>query len=287
MNRSDRLHSFLSARHDLIHPKRRLLFRAGEAYALQLESRPDARPALEAWLRDHGTLAVAAAADPEAETLAGRGRVYVVPSPRGERWVVRHYHRGGAVAPLLGDRYLRIGTPRPLRELRLGWALEERGLPTPAHIGAAVYPAGIWYRGDLVTRYVPGSRDLAAVLFPGRSLAGGTGPATDSNGDDGPDSPDPRSAMMVTGRLFRTLHDGGVIHPDLNLKNVLIAGTGAAPSARVLDLDGARLADRVDEAARRRMIERFWRSARKWETATGRALEPGWGDAFQAGYDVG
>jgi hypothetical protein len=41
---------------------------------------------------------------------AGRGPVHVVdapvPGPAGAaRWVVRHYRRGGAAAPLLGDRY--------------------------------------------------------------------------------------------------------------------------------------------------------------------------------------
>lgn len=175
------------------------------------------------------------------------------------------------MAPLLGDRYLRMGTPRPVRELHLGWALEERGLPTPAHIGAAVYPAGPWYRGDLVTRYVPESRDLAAVLFPGRPVP----------------EPEAVAALKVSGRLFRTLHDGGLVHPDLNLKNILIVGRGPSPGARVLDLDGARLRRRVGSRARRRMIDRFWRSGRKWSAQAGAALDPVWVDAFQAGYDGG
>lgn len=196
----------------------------------------------------------------------------MVPSPLNDgRWVVRHYHRGGAVGPLLGDRYLRLGTPRPVRELRLGWALEERGLPTTDHVGAAVYPAGPWYRGDLVTRYVPGAHDLAAVLFPGRAT----------------DETDPAAAMEVTGRLFRTLHEGGVIHPDLNLKNILIVGAGPSPQTRVLDLDGARLQARVGPRARRRMVERFWRSGRKWSARTGAALDPVWVEAFNRGYDRG
>ena len=51
--------------------------------------------------------ASSAARHPEARTLRGRGKVYVVPGPTG-LMAVRHYHRGGAVAaPLLRDRYLR------------------------------------------------------------------------------------------------------------------------------------------------------------------------------------
>lgn len=199
--------------------------------------------------------------------------------------MVRHYHRGGAIAPVLGDRYLRLGTPRPMRELEVGWALEERGVPTPAHIGAAVYPAGIWYRGDLVTRYVAGSRDLAAVLFPGRSLEGeGRGGRSDKPGASGSEAPDPGAAMRATGVLFRQLHGAGVIHPDLNLKNILIRGTGEEVEALVLDLDGARLRDAVSRAARTRMVARFWRSARKWQRATGQELAPGLEAGFETGY---
>ncbi|MFO7892675.1 MAG: lipopolysaccharide kinase InaA family protein, partial [Longimicrobiales bacterium] len=221
-------------------------------------------------------------------------------APRGdapERWVVRHYHRGGAIAPILGDRYLRLGAPRPVREYGTGRALERRGLPTPAHIAAAVYPSGIWYRGDLVTRWVPGSRDLAAVLFPGRSLEGpesgaprsaagagaesGMGSGAGALEAGGPEAGGPEAggaeaeaAMRATGRLFRRLHEGGVVHPDLNLKNVLIAGDVEAPDALVLDLDGATVTSRVGDGARLRMVARFWRSARKWRKATGVALDP-------------
>ncbi len=95
------------------------------------------------------------------------------------------------------------------------------------------------------------------------------------------------AVLELTGRLFRTLHDGGVMHPDLNLKNILIVGRGPSPGARVLDLDGARLRVRIGKRARRRMIERFWRSARKWSARTATALDPAWVDAFEAGYDGG
>ena len=260
---------------------------------------------MEGWLRDHGTLEAAAASHPEAEPLTGRGRVYSVPAPApsrdgaresgssgarssggGERWVVRHYHRGGAIAPILGDRYLRLGTPRPLQELEVGWEVEARGIPTPEHLAAAVYPSGIWYRGDLVTRHVPDSRDLAAVLFPGRSLGSRPLARSGSRPDGTARRADPLASVEATGRLFRTLHDGGLDHPDLNLKNVLISGTGTGVQALVLDLDGARLGDGVGDAARRRMISRFWRSARKWQRATGIPLAPELEAAFQTGYEA-
>lgn len=241
---------------------------------VELEARPDSRAALESWISSAGTLHEAAASHPGAETLEGRGRVYSVPAPVGSgRWVVRHYQRGGAVASLLGDRYVRLGTPRPVRELEVGRALEGMGVPTPRHVGCAVYPAGLWYRGDLVTELVPHSRDLAAVLF-------GTDPGGEANGEA-------EAAMRAAGSLVRTLHERGVVHRDLNLKNVLIAGREGGVRALILDLDRATLRARVGERARRRMLERFWRSARKWEKGTGRRLEPGVRRSFGEGYGPG
>lgn len=234
-----------------------------------LIAREEARTALETWLREHGTLSAAAATHPATETLRGRGAVRVVPSPisPGERWAVRHYHRGGAAAALLGDRYLRLGAPRPLREYRVGRELERRGVPTVPHVGAAWYPAGAFRRGDLVTGFVPAAPDLAAVLFGAGSNA------------------DPAGAMRAAGSLLRRLHEAGLWHPDLNLKNILIRPDAGADGALVLDLDRARLRPRIGGRARRRMVDRFWRSARKWSERTGRSLDPAWIEAFRSGYE--
>jgi Ser/Thr protein kinase RdoA (MazF antagonist) len=150
-----------------------------------------------------------------------------------------------------------------------------------------------------VTRWVPGSRDLAEVLFPGRSLDDAT-PAVRPAGEGAPDeagsggtasreenggaATEAEAAMRAAGRLFRRLHEGGVVHPDLNLKNILLAGDAEAPAALVLDLDGATVSSRVSDSARLRMVARFWRSARKWQRATGVELPASLGAAFEAGY---
>lgn len=249
-----------------------------------LEAREEARPILEAWIAAHGTLHEAAALHPGAGKLQGRGRVFVVsPDAVGEadrppvlrrgRWVVRHYQRGGAVASALGDRYFRAGMPRPLREYRLLRTLEARGIPVPRAIGAAVYPAGAFYRGDLVTEWVHDSTDLAAVLFhPEPPVAAAF---------------DPIGASEAAGQLVRSLHAVGLIHPDLNLKNILVTAGDAGPRAVVIDLDRARLGGSVSRPARRRMLRRFERSLRKWEVATGRRAPAGSLAAFRRGYAAG
>ena len=265
-----------------------------------LLARPEARPVLESWLATHGTLSDAAAASPGARALRGRGRVHVVPAPSGPwpadtRWVVRHYRRGGAVARLMGDRYLWSPSPRPVREYRAIGAVEALGIPTPAAVGAATYPAGPFYRGDLVTEWVPGSRDLAAVLF-GAAQLDGTWASGGPGGEPVPVAGEAEgaAALEAAGALVRCLHDRGVEHADLNLKNILIApgdpaadprGAGAAGRrAWIIDLDRARVRGRVSPAGRRRMLDRFDRSLRKWEARRGVRAPAAWRSAFDDGY---
>ena len=253
---------------------------------------PEARASLEEWLDRAGTLFDAAAADPRAEPLEGRGVVHVVPRPSGERWVVRHYRRGGAVAALLGDRYLRVERSRPERELEASRALKQAGIATPTVVAAACYPRGAFYRGDIVTRFLPGSRDLAAILFPqsigdsdgAGSEGGGTGGA---GGSAGPGSIAPATALEAAGRLIRRAQEAGLRHPDLNLKNILVVETAEGVTAHVVDLDRARVKAPVGGWWRRRMVRRFWRSARKFERRTGRELGPEARAAFDRGYREG
>lgn len=199
-------------------------------------------------IEQSGTLHGHAAAAPGAKALLGRGVSWAFEA-NDERWVVRHYRRGGAVARVLRDRYLQVGAIRPARELRASVEARARGVRTPEIVGYAVYGAGPFYRADLVTRWVPNSEDLASVTFgpDARSVARRT------------------DAWAATGRLLRSAFDAGVIHPDLNLRNILIAAGDAGPEAWLVDLDRCRVTNSSSDAARHAMLERFHRSRRKLE----------------------
>lgn len=207
-----------------------------------------------------------------ATRLQGRAPVYFLPSPPRDR-VVRHYVRGGVVAKWLGDRYLRLGTPRPFMETIASEALRALDIPTPRVLAAVAYPSGPVYRGDLATEYIPNARDLADLLFGAR-----TPPITDQ---------DVRiSALMQAGRMVARMATLGVLHPDLNLKNFLAEGgrpdSGsplAHPKIHLLDLDRCRISPRSPGALGRapgrwRMKRRLLRSLEAWESASGRSLPP-------------
>ena len=219
-----------------------------------------------------GTLFDYAATRPDARALAGRGVAYHIPAPgsyASERWVVRHYRRGGLVARFVQDRYLDSGVKRPIRELTASVKARARGVATPEVVAAAIYPAGGWYRADIVTRYLPESRDLADRLF------------------DDPDAERRRRAMRLAGALLRRAHEAGVVHNDLNLRNILIAGTGDAERAWLLDLDRAVvMRDAAARFERDLMLRRLARSLRKLERANRTRLVEGEREAFAEAYAV-
>lgn len=225
----------------------------------------DVRGVVARW----GTLYAYAATHAARRELRGRAAAYAVPfgaetdgQPR--MVVVRHGWRGGALRRVRRDLFF-PPTRAPV-ELATSARLRAAGVATPEVIAYAVYPAaGGLRRVDVATRLVPNGRDLALVLAA--ALAAGT--AADA-------------WVRPTAELLVALARAGARHPDLNLKNVLLAPTAAhmpdgdAPHdtvrAWVLDVDVARvLAAAVATAAAAATLaanlERLTRSVHKW-TAT-------------------
>lgn len=215
-----------------------------------------------------GSLYDHAASRPGADTIRGRGTIYLVPGPDDNRWLIRRLTHGGVLAPISGDRFLRIGRPRPFNELRLSWQLRELGLPTPRVHAAVVYPHGLFYRGEVARQHVAPARDLAALLFA----------------DPNRPRPERQAALAAAGRLLGKLHRVGLVHPDLNLRNVLIETTDGAPRAYILDLEKCRRVERLTVGQRRRMLARLRRSARRFEQRGGGAVSEREWEAFENAY---
>jgi len=240
-------------------------YRAYVVGSTLLVTRPEHFVLLRDAVHTHDTLYAFAATRADAQPLAGRGVSFAVATPHGS-WVVRRYRRGGAVASLLGDRYLRSGEPRSVQELRVSAAARTRGVRTPAVVAAAVYARGGFYRADLITEYITPSADLAQLGFGGEEQR-------------------PQevrvAAWRSAGALVRELAGWGLAHADLNLKNILIRFVGEEPEAWVLDLDRAELRPHVSAAP---LWARLQRSLQKWERLTGRSLGSAERAALEGGY---
>ncbi|MGB7756986.1 MAG: 3-deoxy-D-manno-octulosonic acid kinase [Salinisphaera sp.] len=192
----------------------------------------------------------------------GRGAAYFLRAGAETVWVLRHYRRGGMLAPLNRDRYAWVGASasRPARELRLLAALYNRGLPVPRPVAArAVRRRGVTYTADLITEAIAGTRALADCL-----------------GEQALDL----SAWQDLGAVIACMHQAGVWHADLNARNVLIDGERRF---HLIDFDRARF--RGDGAWREANLKRFRRSLDKFggRWATFHFTEDDW-QALLAGY---
>lgn len=201
------------------------------------------RPLLEAGVHDPEGLV---ARSPSA--LQGRSRLARIELADGGRALVRCLHRGGLLGRLV--RRLSFDPQRALDELLVSARAAARGARVLEVLGAVSRPAGLvgWHHG-LITREVEGAFDLQRVL---RTT---------------PPGPDRARALAAAGQAVARLHQAGVDHVDLNLKNVLLPPHG---EALVIDLDRCRIAPAP--AAARVVEDNLLRLLRSWHKLS--AAEP-------------
>jgi 3-deoxy-D-manno-octulosonic acid kinase len=133
----------------------------------------------------------------------GRATAHFIKSA-GNRYLLRHYHRGGLMARLRGDRYgwRSEESTRPFAEWLLTYRLHRAGLPVPAPVGARYVRRGSSYSGDLITERLPTVGSLAECLRTGALSV---------------------VTWISIGRCIRRFHDVGLCHADLNAHNVLLS----------------------------------------------------------------
>ncbi len=162
----------------------------------------------------------------------GRGTVMRFPYLDGDG-LVRRYERGGAVRFILKDQYLFDN--RPLREFRVHFHVHAKGLPVPELLGVCWQRKGICFSGAIATREIP-SMNLEQYLK--------------SEPEDADDT------LRKCGVLVRRLHDIGVVHADLQVRNILIGSDGPA----LIDFDNATLLSSVGVLRRSQNLLRLRRS---------------------------
>jgi hypothetical protein len=228
-------------------------------------ARSDVAEAVRHAVAAAGSLYRWAAAQPGRRVFQGRAAAYGVRLGHADA-VVRHARHGGLLAPLLGDRFL--GPPRFHREMLLSRRLADAGVLTPAVLAGVRYRAGVGHRADVATAAVAGL-DLVELF----------------HGDAPPSGPRRAAVLAAVGRLVRRLHDLGFVHPDLQLRNLVVSGVAEpVPRAWLLDVDTCRPMRGRADREQARNLERFYRSWAKWNRLRGPRLSDADRAAFSAAY---
>lgn len=148
----------------------------------------------------------------------GRGRTPSVALDPHTSMVLRHYRHGGLLAPLFGSLFR--GPGRPLRELLVCARAEAAGAPVPRVLCLVLWPVfGPFWSALIGTREERPASELLSALQKA-----------------GPD--EAIRLARATGRAIRSLHDAGVEHRDLQLRNILVVGDHGERIV-VVDLDRA------------------------------------------------
>ncbi|MBJ2137955.1 3-deoxy-D-manno-octulosonic acid kinase [Paraglaciecola chathamensis] len=139
-------------------------------------------------------------------SATGRGTTYFFKHDNHE-YVLRHYRRGGLIGKLIKDSYLFRGLSRTRawREFTLLEQMHRLGLPVPEPVAAQVTRQNVMYKGDIIIKRIPNSRDMFSFLC---------------------DAPQPDTTWQAIGACIRQFHDHNVYHHDLNIHNVMLDDNG-------------------------------------------------------------
>lgn len=192
----------------------------------------------------------------EASDVSGRAAIHYL----GEDYVVRHLSHGGLFRRITGDRFL--STQRTLREMFISHELIAAGIPTPEIVAVRFVRREPGYAIAVISRRLPESVDLLTYLAE---------PRTDAS-----------QQLRLAGALIRRMHDIGVLHADLHLKNILL---DRQREPWIIDLDKSRIFPAaLNERQRASNLKRFERSCRKWSANKRCVLPDDWQTALHAGY---
>jgi tRNA A-37 threonylcarbamoyl transferase component Bud32 len=162
-----------------------------------------------------------------------------------ERLHVRSMRRGGLIlGRLLGNLYM--DRARPFNELRVTERLKEAGVKVAPIIAIkAVRIARLFYRFVVVTKEIQDTQDLYTFI---RNASWS----------------ERAKVSLKVGEAVWHMHQAGVVHGDLQLRNILVRPQKDEPEIYFIDLDRSRIVQNITYAQRIKNIRRLHRSLEKW-----------------------
>ena len=140
--------------------------------------------------------------------------------------IVRSYRRGGLAGLVLPDIF--NDARRPLNELVLTEKGRANGVLLPEILGLQIkWILPFFYRAKIVVKKIPDTITLEETLF-----------SLDKKGLNRKELYRQKANLIASlVKAIRQLHNAGINHRDLNIRNILIKRTGLDFAAYIIDLD--------------------------------------------------
>ena len=166
-----------------------------------------------------------------------------------KRLVVRQFVHGGLLGRLWQDLFW---SARPmLQELRLALHARRSDVPTSRPVALRLERVfGPLLRAHYVTEELPGVQNLLELC------------AADSTDVLGPSRR--QAVSLAVARTLAAMHEAGIDHGDLNLKNLLVNGAAVPPQAYVIDFKKAHPRPVMGLEQGLQNLARLDRSVAKW-----------------------
>ncbi len=205
-----------------------------------------------------------------------------IPELSEERIIIRHSRHGGLFGYIAGDIFCKGN--RFINELIASETAIEKGVNTAEIIAVIKHRAfGPFYHIDVLSKEIPDSLDLVEFLTNPQQRLKFT---------------ERKNIIEVVAQTIRKMHDAGLYHTDLHLKNILIQSTsGDTPpspipsnkrgergvlrgergvcefKAYIIDMDKAKTMDVVSTKLRMRNLRRLNRSVEKLKASAKLKIE--------------
>lgn len=168
-------------------------------------------------------------------------------------FVVRDYWHGGMFGKLLRDIFWQ--GVRPIQELVICESASQKGIPT-IEIVAIIKNRflGPFYKSKLISREIKNSIDLMELLL---------------RYDKNTFYARKRAIISKVAHAIKEMHDAGIYHADLNLKNILLQTVGRDEFvAYIIDLDKSKQCNELKPRSRIKNLMRLDRSLEKFKRNT-------------------
>ncbi len=187
----------------------------------------------------------------------GRGDYLSIPvvGNGNERLIIKNCRHGGFLGKLFGPIFYKKN--RSLREIYINEIASQKGVPSAEVI--AIIKRKLWgafYRTDFISKEISGAVDLAQFLKDSslKKIFAGK-----------------KSIIFVVARLIRDMHDAGIYHADLHLKNILLKEEPHGKfHAYIIDFDKSTISHKLSIEQKMKNLLRLNRSLEKLRWFSGK-----------------